>query len=209
MKAVHEMVSSVTTDPATNAAAWLHDVVEDTTVTIGDVRREFGDAVAQLVGELTDVSRPGDGNRAARKAIDRRHLASASPAAQTVKLADLTDNARDIARHQPAFAPVYLQEMAALLQVLQAGDARLYRRAWTLCRREAARLGVALRPATEPGLDDEQPSRLGQIAGERTMRHAARHSPPPTSLAACPRSTSRRHSGRSPRPCADSPSRWH
>lgn len=82
MKAVHELVSGVTTDPATNAAARLHDLVEDTTVTIGDVRREFGDAVAQRVGELTDLSRPGDGNRAARKAIDRRHLAGASPAAQ-------------------------------------------------------------------------------------------------------------------------------
>jgi hypothetical protein len=39
---------------------------------------EFGPAVARLVDGLTDVSRPGDANRAARKAIDRAHVAAAS-----------------------------------------------------------------------------------------------------------------------------------
>lgn len=38
----------------------------------------------RLVEMLTDVSRPEDGNRAARKARDRDHLAMASPDAQTI-----------------------------------------------------------------------------------------------------------------------------
>lgn len=173
LKAVHELVRSVTDDAQTQAAAWLHDIVEDTTVTIGDLRREFGEAVAQLVGELTDVSRPGDGNRALRKEIDRRHLAAASVRAKTVKLADLIDNCRDICRHQPAFAPVYLQEMAALLEVLGDGDAALYRRAWTLCRREADRLGAVLQPAHSMAADEEA-SQIGLLASERVMRHFAR-----------------------------------
>src|SRR5690606_11405266 len=50
------------------AAAWLHDVVEDTGVPLSVIREHFGDEVAGLVEGLTDVSRPEDGNRAARKA---------------------------------------------------------------------------------------------------------------------------------------------
>ena len=60
--------------PEMVAAAWLHDVVEDTQVSIDVVKMLFGDHVADLVGWLTDVSKPEDGNRAARKAIDRQHI---------------------------------------------------------------------------------------------------------------------------------------
>jgi (p)ppGpp synthase/HD superfamily hydrolase len=129
LEAVADLVAEVTDDPEMIAAAWLHDVVEDTPVTLDDVEREFGGAVARLVEALTDVSRPGDGNRAARKAIDRAHLAAASPRAKTVKLADLTDNARDICRHDAAFGRVYLAEMEALLAVLGEGDAQLMAKA--------------------------------------------------------------------------------
>jgi hypothetical protein len=74
---------------------------------------------------LTDVSRPEDGNRAARKAIDLAHTAKASPAAKTIKLADLIDNTRSIVERDPDFAKVYLQEKARLLEVLQEGDPTL------------------------------------------------------------------------------------
>lgn len=77
LEGVAALVTSATDDPETIAAAWLHDVVEDTPATLEDVERAFGPAVAALVEALTDVSRPRDGNRAARKEIDRRHLAAA------------------------------------------------------------------------------------------------------------------------------------
>jgi len=60
-------------------AAWLHDTVEDTPCTLDDVRNMCGEEVAVLVEMLTDTSKPEDGNRAARKAIDREHTAKASP----------------------------------------------------------------------------------------------------------------------------------
>jgi hypothetical protein len=148
LKGVAELVRSVTDDAEVQAAAWLHDLVEDTALTIGDVRREFGERVALLVSDLTDVSRPGDGNRAIRRAIDRQHLKAATPDAKTIKLADLMDNCRDICRHDPRFGRTFLQEMALLLNVLGEGDAQLYRRAWALWTREATRLGV---PLTGPG----------------------------------------------------------
>jgi hypothetical protein len=78
------------------------------------------------VGELTDVSRPSDGNRAFRKSLDCAHLAKASPRAKTIKLADLINNCRDICAQDPEFGRVYLIEMASLLEVLGEGDRTLF-----------------------------------------------------------------------------------
>jgi len=142
LHAVAKLVESVTDDAEMIAAAWLHDTVEDTQATLEDIEAEFGIVVAELVEELTDISRPCDGNRQVRKAIDRRHLAQASARAKTVKLADLIDNCRDITRHDPGFAQVYLAEMDDLLDVLQDGDARLYRRAEKLHAASMQQLGL-------------------------------------------------------------------
>lgn len=125
LAAVVKILSQVTDDPVVLAAAWLHDVVEDTPATIEDIESEFGHRVARIVGELTDVSRPGDGNRAHRKHLDTQHLALASPDAQTVKLADLIDNCEDIFPANPRFGRVFLGEAEVLVSVLQLGDCRL------------------------------------------------------------------------------------
>ncbi len=155
LKNVVEKVATVTDDPEVLAAAWLHDTVEDTPVTFDEVERLFGTEVMRLVMDLTDVSKPGDGNRAARKAIDRRHTAAACPRAKTVKLADLIDNCQDICRHDSRFGPVYLDEMAALLEVLKEGDPRLYRQAEATietCREILSR--SSLLPPTDSELID-------------------------------------------------------
>lgn len=152
LEAVATLVASVTDDPETIAAAWLHDTVEDTPATLEDIEAEFGPAVAELVEELTDISRPGDGNRAQRKELDRRHLALASPRAKTVKLADLIDNCRDIVGHDPGFARIYLGEMQALLPVLKAGDPELYRQALQVHQEGRTGLGLAAEHAEEPPL---------------------------------------------------------
>ena len=123
LEAVARMVATVTDDQEVIAAAWLHDTVEDTPATLDDIEAEFGKPVAELVEELTDVSKPGDGNRVVRKEIDRNHTSQASGRAKTVKLADLIDNCRDITKHDPRFARIYLGEMEELL--LEAGGATL------------------------------------------------------------------------------------
>ena len=123
---VMNIVKTVTNDVAMHAAALLHDVVEDTEVTIDDIRREFGDDVANLVDDLTDVSRPEDGNRKTRKALDRAHSAQASARAQTVKLADLISNGMDIMQHDKSFGKVFLAEKDLLLEVLTSGDPKLH-----------------------------------------------------------------------------------
>jgi (p)ppGpp synthase/HD superfamily hydrolase len=127
--AVAEIVRSVPHTPEMLAAAWLHDVVEDTGTPATAILEAFGPEVAELVAWLTDVSTPADGNRARRKAIDCAHSAKATPAAKTVKLADLIDNSRSILAHDPGFARLYLAEKRALLGVLRDGDETLWARA--------------------------------------------------------------------------------
>ncbi len=122
------------TDADTLCAALLHDTVEDTGTSLEDIKLIFGAEVAQLVSELTDISKPSDGNRAKRKAIDREHTARASAKAKTIKLADLIDNTRCIVANDPDFARVYLVEKLALLEVLLEGDAGLWLQADLICR---------------------------------------------------------------------------
>lgn len=128
---VAELVRTVPHTDVMIAASLLHDVVEDTSATIDEVQLEFGNEVASLVGMLTDVSKPSDGNRAVRKQLDREHSAQASPAAKTIKLADLISNSRSIVAHDLNFARIYLAEKALLLEVLKEGDQTL----WDLANR--------------------------------------------------------------------------
>jgi (p)ppGpp synthase/HD superfamily hydrolase len=116
---VAALVYHYTSDPEMTAAAFLHDVVEDQGVSIFDIKELFGDKVAQYVDELTDISKPSDGNRATRKEIDRLYIAQASPQAKTIKCADLISNTMSIVEHAPDFAPVYLEEKRKLLEVLE------------------------------------------------------------------------------------------
>ncbi|OUU25130.1 MAG: hypothetical protein CBB97_10330 [Candidatus Endolissoclinum sp. TMED37] len=114
------------------AAALLHDTVEDTSVTPADITQEFGPKIAKLVVELTDVSKPEDGNRKVRKGIDRDKLAGVSAEAQTVKYADLISNGKDIAQNDPKFAKVYHAEKADLLRVMTKGNQNLRKQAISL-----------------------------------------------------------------------------
>ena len=106
MEAV-EIVATITPDQELLAAAALHDTIEDTDVTVDDIRREFGDRIAELVhaesdqinGEVFDAAN-GDEEATwhARKqaAIDR--LAAAPHDAKIVALGDKLSNMRAIAR---------------------------------------------------------------------------------------------------------------
>jgi (p)ppGpp synthase/HD superfamily hydrolase len=83
------MMLAVTT-PEARMAAVLHDVVEDTAVTLADLRREgFPEAVLAAVGVLT--KREGEDYEAFIQRV------APNPIAREVKLADLRDNS-DLSR---------------------------------------------------------------------------------------------------------------
>jgi len=99
------IAATMTSDQELLAAAALHDTVEDTEVTLDDIRREFGERVASLVADETDAQGEGADRAStwhARKqaAIDR--LARASHDAKIVALGDKLSNMRAIARDYAA-----------------------------------------------------------------------------------------------------------
>ena len=124
---VAEIVKTVLHTPAMVAAAYLHDVLEDTQVTRDVLLAEFGEEVTTLVVWVTKVG--VEGNRARRKELDKDFLALAPAEAQTVKLADLIANTTSIVENDPSFAKVYLREKVELLHVLTKGNADLHERA--------------------------------------------------------------------------------
>jgi (p)ppGpp synthase/HD superfamily hydrolase len=109
-------------------AGWLHDTLEDTAASYQELCMRFGHDIANLVVEVTDVSRKdsgntpeGMGNRALRKAIDRQYLAGASWRGQMVKCADTISNTGDIVVNDLDFArETYIPEKVALIPVLSA-----------------------------------------------------------------------------------------
>ena len=111
-------------------AALLHDTVEDTDATHEEIARFFGDKVSELVKGLTDVSKPEDGNRATRKAIDRDHIAQGSKEVQTIKVFDLIHNTESIREHDPKFWEVYKLEKQDLLHVMTKVDPEIKQLAW-------------------------------------------------------------------------------
>ena len=128
--AVAEIVKSVPHTEEMLMAAVLHDVVEDTPVTIDEIKQEFGDTVAEIVYFLTDISKPEDGNRAHRKQLDAEHNANGPAEAQTVKVADLIHNSSDIAAHDTRFGRTYKMEKLNTLNMLDKADETLKARAF-------------------------------------------------------------------------------
>ena len=114
------------------AIALLHDVLEDTGVTVEYLSNYFPSEIVRSVVDLTDVSNPSDGNRAVRKELDRQHLAHGSGIVHTVKLADLISNTRSIIKNDPGFAPKYVGEKKALMHVLTRGSDKLKKIAWDM-----------------------------------------------------------------------------
>ena len=91
------IAATMTSDQEVLAAAALHDVVEDTDVTLDDLRSLFGDRIARLVDSESD--RPElRGDWRARKEDSLKRLSEASRDEKIVALGDKLSNMRAIAR---------------------------------------------------------------------------------------------------------------
>jgi (p)ppGpp synthase/HD superfamily hydrolase len=121
VEAVAKAVAAAGADEATIAAAYLHDTLEDTATTYPELVEAFGDEVATLVLQLTNVYTSEAYpklNRKARKALETARLAKIDSRAKMVKRADIADNTSTVAERDGDFAKVYLVEKAAMLKVL-------------------------------------------------------------------------------------------
>lgn len=101
------------------AAAWLHDVIEDTAWTREKLLMHGIPAeTVRIVEELTNPSVKFPYlNRAARKTMDRQHIAEASFWARAIKVIDRIDNLNEMGT-EDGFARIYAQESALLMDAV-------------------------------------------------------------------------------------------
>lgn len=116
-------------------AAILHDVVEDTGITLELIEAEFGPVVAAKVSALTDIAVPEDGVRVIRMAINARHTRDATDREKAIKLCDVDHNVRNIVAGDPGFARKYVPEKKTLLidANMRGADPELYDEIMKFC----------------------------------------------------------------------------
>jgi GTP diphosphokinase / guanosine-3',5'-bis(diphosphate) 3'-diphosphatase len=98
--AVAILLADIGMDTTTLAAALLHDTVEDTGLTIGEVKAEFGAEVAVLVDGVTKLDGAKWGDHAEGETFRKMILAaSIDLRVLVIKLADRVHNLRTLAHH--------------------------------------------------------------------------------------------------------------
>ncbi len=96
---VAKLIVSLGLDSQSISAALLHDVVEDTDATIGDIKRDFGDEVALLVDGVTKIGRLNFSTKEQQQAESLRKMLIAMGKdirVIIIKLADRLHNMRTI-----------------------------------------------------------------------------------------------------------------
>jgi (p)ppGpp synthase/HD superfamily hydrolase len=156
------------TSPEILCAAVLHDVVEDTSCTLGEIQSAFGPRVAELVGWVT-IPEPGPGqDKATVKEEYLRGLRHAPRDARLVKLADRASNAQTLRNLPLARQRAYYVQTVEHIVPLAAGET--WFAGWYSSWREAfadlaeSGSGEAAPPAP-PEPSQEIPSQASKPAG--------------------------------------------
>ncbi|MBL7546811.1 RelA/SpoT family protein [Frankia sp. AgB1.9] len=107
--AVAGILADLGMDVPTLCAALLHDTLEETTLTVEQIREQFGDQVALIVDAVSRLQKVNAGEMAQAEMIRRMVIAMArDPRALVVKLADRLHNMRTL-----RFLPEHRQERKA------------------------------------------------------------------------------------------------
>lgn len=118
---VAEAVSKLSyATPEMVAAAWLHDVVEDTPTTLDFIKTLFGRKVAEYVNWLTNRFTKEafpELNRAQRKHLEAVRLSYAPREVKVIKMFDRIDNLTD--KPDESLMKVYLDESMELYLALR------------------------------------------------------------------------------------------
>jgi guanosine-3',5'-bis(diphosphate) 3'-pyrophosphohydrolase len=126
---VAHLVAEAGGTPEMVAAAFLHDVVEDSDATGETVAAAFGPCIATLVAGLTDDPAWKALPREVRKRKQAEHMGRAPRAIRRIKIADQTSNVRDVGRLPkgwvPAEARAYIAGAALVVDACRGADAGL------------------------------------------------------------------------------------
>lgn len=103
------------------AAAYLHDVLEDTLVTKHEIELETNVQVGYYVDWMTNKSKGLNLPRAERKAMDRKRLREAPFEIKQIKLIDRIDNLSEMTRAKDDFKKLYAEESILLAEAIGTG----------------------------------------------------------------------------------------
>lgn len=145
--AVARLVAEAGADADTVIAAPLHDTVEDTPTTLGEVTLLFGPEVAGTVAALTTPAAWDDLPLAEKKARQAAHIRGASEAARLVKLADQASNLNDPAQTGTGWSTERLRIHAEGAGAIAAACNGLSEALGAAFRAASGRLGAFLRAA--------------------------------------------------------------
>jgi (p)ppGpp synthase/HD superfamily hydrolase len=123
---VVRILSDYTKDSEILAAAWLHDVMEDISVSELTLRELFGERITKIVKELTSFTKVEIPDRETRKKAENLKIKNISTEAKLIKLADILDNTWDVRENDPIFATTYLNEKLIQLDLLKDVNTELW-----------------------------------------------------------------------------------
>jgi len=103
------------------AAAYLHDVLEDTTVTRAEIEEATNAQVGFYVDCMTNRSKGSGLPRDQRKAMDRKHLSEVPDEVKLIKAIDRIDNLLEMDYAPSDFCKLYAEESLRLADVLGTG----------------------------------------------------------------------------------------
>lgn len=114
------------------AAAYCHDVLEDTRITYSEMLFSIGKEASDMVLELTNPSKFSSLSRADRKKMDRDHISDISRSSKIIKFFDRIDNVSELIRDfhilsksEKEFAEKYAFESRLLLDAFIGVDVDL------------------------------------------------------------------------------------
>jgi (p)ppGpp synthase/HD superfamily hydrolase len=118
---VYEILLRFNKDPHLLMGAYLHDVIEDTVITVDEVSDKFGSRVASLVWAVSD----GLGNsRRERKAVAYKKIQSIGDDAIAIKLADRIANVSNSRMHNARIYSMYKREQSGFKSALFLNESR-------------------------------------------------------------------------------------
>ncbi len=106
------------------AAAYMHDLIEDTPTTHSQINELFGKTIADMVLSLTSYSKQVNISsiRALRKKADMEYLARQSDEVHIIKLYDRLDNVSDMVGSDAGFKRLYANETIDLITHIGSVD---------------------------------------------------------------------------------------
>lgn len=113
---VAEIIQNFENNESVIAAAYMHDLIEDTDVKYEDILQLFGTEIANLVFELTNVRKMIE--KMGKKIYQTEKLNNMSDNAFLIKLADRLDNVSDFKISDQYFAERYSKETLYVLDHL-------------------------------------------------------------------------------------------